>query len=1115
MGGRKKLANGAKQERQPPVSEAWGTLTDTTVSMLEMVAFLHEGAGDDCNYHISLLVDLNKHRKRFDNRMQLLDGVARLIEGYMPAFCEMDAEQRMEHGVAELWENFYGSVFTIISEYMEAYDKVKSQKLRVELQQQVGWLFRVFAVLIHETFSVDRASALDSIKPFVKSLFDICCSRILLNLEDRYPLSFRKVASEVMALALRSKNLNPLLSKDGEGSSMVKLVIDTCFKLCADGRDTKGDGGGGGGEEEEGSDNDNDNESENESGHVDDDYEEFAKVDPTTAILQNLGTQLLAALASSVIAAGVASDPPASFLAAPLILAKAHSILNDESSNKDDRKAALICLAGLPEAAAPFVKQAAVLSNLMSLLRRCMSSNEASLVRAAAFISLCEHVEHLQPEVAIYHDELIQQVMQVVKDPPEVSSALLKSTALQLFCVLKKLPAKYLQAGSSDNLAVFILDQVKSLINSKPVHTLSSGDRDMLTSLLDGLSTFVDTYVEAVKESTLPDGLGKYFEPHAGDAFNVAISLLEHATGDDSLLVRARAAALIGSVVACQSKEQIQQQMEKLAPLITSAFEYEPDAEEDEGLPEDLHILRASLYCSVGVIAHRLGTDVEQYVESLIPFFCRTMTADYGGAAADGADDEEDEEDDGHDEDESSKADEDEPSGVDEERQHAIECFKDLVTALGPRFIPFNERVLGVLSENAKIYAADVRKQLACLLDPLVTMLYPPPAAVAPLSQVGIAMDLSVDATNQLKKVRTILFDYVEHGTDSEVMESALDAIHSLMKTYGQRAIDDEEVWAEVQQTLIHLLRRVGDDEEEEEEEEEAEEEEEEDVLGEAPADASFFYSLCDVIGALAKLKGPALASFLDEVWPQLFNLHTQERYYRIGVNGLFADLAESGELFTPKLKQVLEVLVADINTDKFDTNLWRNTAFALGQIFLRQPIDLTQQALKPAADAFQARLTQLDAAITKKQDEMAKDKLDAIHGCRDNIISAIGKMLMVGSAHLPLDRLVPLFVSSLPLTSDYEEHQPTLAACSKLIAAFPSAHPGVIERHFATLLKLFATVVATMGENEKVSDRVKKFVVQSARNILTMQPSLRAELVDKAEDENMKALRSKIDEAV
>jgi len=1106
MGGRKKV--GAKQERQPPVSEAWGTLTDTAVSMLETVAFLREDASADCNYHAVQLSELSKHRARYPARMQLLDGIARLIENYMPAFCGMDAEDVMEHGVAGLFDNFYGSLFWIIRECMEAFDKVKSEKLRDELQRQISWSLRTIRIVIAASFNVDRPSALDSIKPFVDPLFDICCSHILLNRAGEYGYPLRRMAMRVMAVVLGSRSLLPIL-RTNEGSNLLKLVVDTAFKLCADDRDTK--------RERDADDNGDGSDSDEE--------EELAKLNPTLALSQNLGTHLLDVVIFGVTAADVVSDHPASRPACPLILHKAQAILNDAPTNKLDRQAALICLAVLPESASPFVTQPDILPNVMALLQRCMSPNVPSLVRAAAFISLAEHLEHLQPAIAVYHEQWMQKIMQVVKDAPEVSNAMVKSkaiVALQPFCVLKKLPAKYRQSDSSDNLAVFLLDQIKSLI-SKRVHTLSSGERDMLVSSLDALSSFAETYAEAVKESTLPDGLGRYFEPYVGDAYNVAISLLENATDDDLLLVRARAAALVGSVVACQSKEQVQQQMEKLAPLITSTFEYEPDVEEDESLQDELHTLRGSLYFAVGVIAQRLGAGVEQYVESLIPFFCRTMSADYDGAAAD---DDEEEEEDEEDEDESSKA--------DDERKLAIECMKELVTALGPRFIPFNERVFGLLSENAKTYAADVQSPLASLLELLATELYPPPAGVTPLSQAGVVIDLSADGINQLKQVRALLFDYVQEVSDPDVIESSFVALHSLMKTYGQRVIDDEEELAAFQSTLMQLLEGVDDEgeneeeegEEEEEQEEEAEEEEEkedenenEDEEEEEEDDdsaeaASFNDSLCDVIGALAKLRGLAFSPFLDRAWPHLLGLRTQARQYRASVNALFADVAESVELFTPRVKQVLEVLLVDINDDKFSTLLWRNTAYALGQIFLRMPIELTQQALKPAADAFQARLTQLDAAITKeKQDESAKVKLAVIQACRDNIISAIGKMIMVGSVHLPLDRLVPLFVSSLPLTSDTSENQSVLAACSKLVNAFPSAHPGVIEPHFTTLLKLFATVVATMGE-EKVSDRVKKFVVQSARNILARQPSLRAELVDKAEDENMKVLRSKIDEA-
>jgi len=73
--GRKKVG---KQE--PLVSEAWGTLATTTISMLETVGAINEEAADDCVEEAAQLAEMNKKRMGFEARMQLLDAVSQMIE---------------------------------------------------------------------------------------------------------------------------------------------------------------------------------------------------------------------------------------------------------------------------------------------------------------------------------------------------------------------------------------------------------------------------------------------------------------------------------------------------------------------------------------------------------------------------------------------------------------------------------------------------------------------------------------------------------------------------------------------------------------------------------------------------------------------------------------------------------------------------------------------------------------------------------------------------------------------------------------------------------------------------------------------------------------------------
>ena len=164
------------------MSEAWGTLASTTISLLETVGAINEDAADDCIEEAAQLGEMNKKRMGFQARMQLLDAVTQMIEGFLGAFADLSDEQREEHGVAEIFENLYGSMFTIISESIEGIDKDGvTAKQSEELQQQIALTLRLIDVLIAVSFENDEESALVYFKPFISVLFELCCTQLCLG----------------------------------------------------------------------------------------------------------------------------------------------------------------------------------------------------------------------------------------------------------------------------------------------------------------------------------------------------------------------------------------------------------------------------------------------------------------------------------------------------------------------------------------------------------------------------------------------------------------------------------------------------------------------------------------------------------------------------------------------------------------------------------------------------------------------------------------------------------------------------------------------------------------------------------------------------------------------
>jgi len=768
-GARKKVA---KQE--PLVSEAWGTLATTTISMLETVAAVNEDASEDCIEEAAQLSEMNKKRMGFQSRMELLDAVTQMIEGFIGALADLDAEQREEHGVAELFENLYGAMFSIITESIEGVNKESAPaKQKEELSQQIALTLRAIDVLIASSFDNDAESALTYLKPFLKPLLELCCTQLGVN--TSYAFFVRQMAIGLLTELIESKNLNALLV-EAEHKEFVDLIINTCFTLCADAEDAKREEGGAADEEDKpkkgGDDDDEEEEEEDEEGK---------SLDPSEETSQNLGTQLLDTLTASLPVSAESEDS----FAAPLILAKARTILNDAASSKLDKKAALVCLAVLPEAAHSFAQKAEYLEEVLPLLQRFLQADgNESLVRSGAFIALSEHVEHLQPEIAPFNEKALDAIVAALKDPLEKSNLLVKLKAtipLQQLATVVDLPARFLASDSEDNLVKFLLAQIKAL-SAQSVEERSQDGHDLLQSVVASLSNLALTYVEEVADKAKPgqEAPKNYLAPFVAEAFELLLQEAEKATDEEVWGLRGDALQAVSRLARAQDKAATVAALPRLSKVLLDTYDLEPEeAEEDGSLPDELFELRGQVHNAWAFLLKQLGDEAVPFVEPLVDNIVRCLEGSYGEK-----EEEEPEDEDG----DMMMGGEGQANQANNERQYALLLYQHLLETLGPKMVAHQPRVFTVVFDNASKYSPEVQVQLVYAVSAM-TNLHPLPEGVTP--QAGVDAAVSAEGKELLLKVKDLLMDYMQHAVDPDVVEAALDALTAITNTYGQVVVND------------------------------------------------------------------------------------------------------------------------------------------------------------------------------------------------------------------------------------------------------------------------------------------------------------------------------------
>ena len=157
----------------------------------------------------------------------------------------------------------------------------------------------------------------------------------------------------------------------------------------------------------------------------------------------------------------------------------------------------------------------------------------------------------------------------------------------------------------------------------------------------------------------------------------------------------------------------------------------------------------------------------------------------------------------------------------------------------------------------------------------------------------------------------------------------------------------------------------------------------------------------------------------------------------------------------TPSTEPLLELFYQALTDDEPEVK--SNAAFATGLLVEHTTVDLSPQfmhllqALRP--------FFQINADATNQQKT-----------ARDNAAGAVSRMLTRNSTTLPLDQVLPILYSALPLRNDYVENKAVFKGIFHLFRTNPNALVPYID----TLLPVFAHVLDPATTEEQLNDETR-----------------------------------------
>ena len=153
------------------------------------------------------------------------------------------------------------------------------------------------------------------------------------------------------------------------------------------------------------------------------------------------------------------------------------------------------------------------------------------------------------------------------------------------------------------------------------------------------------------------------------------------------------------------------------------------------------------------------------------------------------------------------------------------------------------------------------------------------------------------------------------------------------------------------------------------------------------------------------------------------------------------------------------------------DAEVRSNSAFALGVLVENTDTDMSSQYLS-ILQALQP-FFQVPAAAIRAE----------LHG-RDNAAGAVARLILKNMAALPLDRVLPVLFSALPLQADRLEYQPILRAIFHLF----QSNPDYAMNYVDTLLPIFAHLLNPTSDVE-IGEENKAHVINLLQAVEAKAP--------------------------
>lgn len=675
---------------------------------------------------------------------------------------------------------------------------------------------------------------------------------------------------------------------------------------------------------------------------------------------------------------------------------------------------------------------------------------KAAMMSFAVIIEGC--AEFMSPKL----NELLPLVCSGLQDPEIIVR---RAACMALGCLAEEMPAEISESHQVLLPLVFNLmndtnpEVTKHACNALDAILESLGDEVLqyLPMLMEKLLFLLDNAPQTETKATVMAAIGSAahaagegFEPYFSSVMPRIRHLMTLTEGTDEALLRGVATDSAGAIAEAVGAEKFRPFTQDLMALAI------------EQLSLDSPRLRECSYAFFSIMARVFGEEFAPYLPTVMPPIIASCMAEEKDEANFGS-----EIDltlgDGEDEDDESAFNFN--SAIADEKEFAADALGEIFESTQAHFLPYVEQSVEQLTELSFHLFDGVRKAVVGSLFSFLKTFYLMSGSDEWKAGIPLTYPVHENVQNMINIIiPTVLAMWKDEDDKMVVVQICQELIQSL-KLMGPSIIAEHV--EEISRNVLDIFEKRSICQQSYDEDDFVDEEEE------AESESLLIGAAGDLVATICETVGEGYSSYFDVFMPLIAKYYkksktSSERSMAIGCLGECITGIKSA--VTPHTERLLQLFIKACADE--DQSVRSNAAYALGILVGNSQIDLTSQ--------YPVILTALHPLFSNQP----------VPNITDNATGAVARLIIARPDAVPLDQVLPVFTSVLPLKADFAENEPVFNCLFQLFRA----NNTFIHSQIPNFLPVFHHV---LSNEDQLNDSTRVELVELLRALNAQSPSL------------------------